>query len=143
MCCGTGILIRVRGLTHIKFHPEYQSLGRSSFSVIIPKKWNAHWELKNKLPKTTLANKNRVKVLKFIQRINKKYAYRFWFWYWVEDQNFRLQGDSQQLNWSTASTLIQRSSNLFFPDLKSPVFSSRHYYKIFNFNVLKSKKKKK
>ena len=46
VCCGTGISLRVVGLTRIKLHPEYQSLGRSSFSLVTPKKWNTYWELK-------------------------------------------------------------------------------------------------
>ena len=37
-CCGSGISLRVRGLSHIKLHPEYQSLKRSSTSLIIPGK---------------------------------------------------------------------------------------------------------
>ena len=45
-CCGTGISLWVRGLFRIKSHPEYQSLQRSSTSLIISRKWNAHWELK-------------------------------------------------------------------------------------------------
>ena len=35
ICCGSRISLRVRGLTRIKLHSEYQSLGGSSTPLII------------------------------------------------------------------------------------------------------------
>ena len=46
-CCGTVISLRFGGLTRIELHPEYQSIGRSSFSFCNFKEMKHPFRVKN------------------------------------------------------------------------------------------------